>query len=323
MQIEIMRLQAMQQAQGTQYGSMPRRASQGFVPPATAGPLNTSFDLRSSAQHRTQQADQFQTQQMNGSAEEQQVPMTAAIGKFASRTLNPNATVFRLGGEAGNDYPRYASGTPLTANFATVISGGTPLGVAGNGPPSTPNAVPSTTPSKSDAAVSWRRGGNNNSALRPNVKVTPPSGERVSPPLGASTLKSRPQPLQLNSQPVPTIAVDSIGDAAAEDDSSTNSNSSPTTPNSVGSGHAPPLSPREEASKRLYEGLGIGRPIPVPAAQPIVRVTTQPVRQPRGPPSNTDELGPKNFASRIRRQAIGGLGALMDARKRSEILEVI
>jgi hypothetical protein len=97
-----------------------------------------------------------------------------------------------------------------------------------------------------------------------------------------------------------------------------------------------PLSPREEASKKLYEGLGMGRPgsaIAV-AQQPYGsppndnntalvshRLVSQPTRQPRGPPSGADELGPKNFATRIRRKAIGGLGMLMDARERREVVE--
>ena len=41
--------QALQQVQGAQFGGLPRRASQGFAPPATAGPLSTSFDVRSAA----------------------------------------------------------------------------------------------------------------------------------------------------------------------------------------------------------------------------------------------------------------------------------
>jgi hypothetical protein len=88
-----------------------------------------------------------------------------------------------------------------------------------------------------------------------------------------------------------------------------------------------PLSPREEASKKLYEGLGIGRlnsASPDEQQYPTVsvtshRVVSQPTRQPRGPPSGADELGPKNFATRIRRKAIGGL---MDARERREVVEV-
>jgi hypothetical protein len=114
-----------------------------------------------------------------------------------------------------------------------------------------------------------------------------------------------------------------------------------------------PLSPREEASKKLYEGLGIGRPrsavaeedgrpsnasstsvnelvvpsIYVPASTPSAnqanyRIVSQPMRQPRGPPSGMDELTPKNFATRIRRQAIGGLGMLMGARERRDLVEV-
>lgn len=103
-----------------------------------------------------------------------------------------------------------------------------------------------------------------------------------------------------------------------------------------------PLSPREEAAKKLYEGLGIGRPasavggigphvtvgeeqqytyqLPV-SAMMSHRMASQPMRQPRGPPSGADELGPKNFATRIRRKAIGGLGMLMGARERREFIE--
>jgi hypothetical protein len=99
---------------------------------------------------------------------------------------------------------------------------------------------------------------------------------------------------------------------------------SPSTPNSGTSFDRPPLSPREEATKKLYEGLGIGRPVPATPAVPTAlpqRVLSQPVRQPRGPPSGADELGPRNFATRIRRKAIGGLGALMDARERRDVIE--
>jgi hypothetical protein len=89
-----------------------------------------------------------------------------------------------------------------------------------------------------------------------------------------------------------------------------------------------PLSPREEATKKLYEGLGIGRPASAvsdhyPTVTTVVshRMASQPTRQPRGPPSGADELGPKNFATRIRRKAIGGLGMLMGARERRESVE--
>jgi len=97
-----------------------------------------------------------------------------------------------------------------------------------------------------------------------------------------------------------------------------------------------PLSPREEASKKLFEGLGISRPVSATPSDhgqnqqaiPIIsttppghRLVSQPTRQPRGPPSGADELGPKNFATRIRRRAIGGLGMLINARDRREAVE--
>jgi len=51
----------------------------------------------------------------------------------------------------------------------------------------------------------------------------------------------------------------------------------------------------------------------------IGRSFSQPVRQPRGPPAAAEELGSKNFANRIRKKAIGGLGALLEARERREV----
>jgi len=216
----------------------------------------------------------------------------------------------------------------------SATSGGTSIG-------NTTNSVP---PSKSDTAVSWRRGGNNsvlsgnravsiNPGLTPSVRVSPPPQEnRASPSATAdmSSVRTRPQPLRftaVTSQPLPTVAID---DTDAEDNSTesspkSGSHSSPSTPNSGSSFDRPPLSPREEATKKLYEGLGIGRPAPAVATAPVtvpLRVLSQPVRQPRGPPSGADELGPRNFATRIRRKAIGGLGALMDARERRDAVEV-
>jgi hypothetical protein len=122
--------------------------------------------------------------------------------------------------------------------------------------------------------------------------------------------------------------VDSSGSSSGS--SATTPYSSTTTSYSSASNEIP-LSPREEASKRLYEGLGIGRPVsstPSDGGYPHLtvsvgpgrRIVSQPTRQPRGPPSG-DELGPKNFATRIRRKAIGGLGLLMGARERREIVE--
>jgi hypothetical protein len=134
---------------------------------------------------------------------------------------------------------------------------------------------------------------------------------------------------------MPVVAIDTSIDGAetievelphsSGSSSKSASSLSPTTSPSSAYGDIP-LSPREEASKKLYEGLGIGRPVPVavvPQAPPVVslRMASQPTRQPRGPPSGADELGPKNFATRIRRKAIGGLGVLMGARERREAVE--
>jgi hypothetical protein len=242
------------------------------------------------------------------------------------------------------------SDPPPTPNSTTVISGGTFLGPG----PAPPSAQPAT-PSKSDSASSWRRGGNNTSVLSanrvvssPSLKVTPPPTDEEhllpsltvgSSPVSLGGLKSRPQPLRFTSaasQLLPTVAIDTDDETDGETHSSDSSeksvasNSSPTTPRSSTSNEMP-LSPREEASKRLYEGLGIGRPVsstPSDGGYPHLTVSvgpgrrmgSQPTRQPRGPPSG-DELGPKNFATRIRRKAIGGLGMLIGARERREVIE--
>lgn len=328
MQMEIARLQAQQyqneliaQAQRQRQQAPQRRATAGFAPPATAGPANASFDLRSNVMaaqaRRANQADQLRA--MLGVVGEEQVPMTAALGgRFGSR-LPPSG---QFGGE--EDMPAYLK-TPATPNFTNTISGGTSLG--------NPNGITSPNPSKSDAAVSWRRSGNNSvlsgnrAVSSPLVKITPPPIERPSP--ANSPIKTRPPALQFTpaaSQPIHAVAVDA--DGADGDDSSSvssKSGSTPSTPRTSSSlGEAPPLSPREEASKKLYEGLGIGRApaIAVSAAPPSVqRLVATPVRQPLGPPSNNEELIPKNFATRSRRKAIGALGALLDARERRESVE--
>jgi len=343
-------LQQQQQQQQQQLQTRERRTSLGFNPPATAGPLTNSFDLRaatlSAQMRRANQADQLRAQLGVGNGADDQVPMTAALGgRFGSRSVSLNATPSLRFDEHGDP--------PPTPGSTTVISGGTSLGN-----PSSNNVSSGVVPSKSDSASSWRRGGNNNSVLSgnrvissPSVRITPPSGEeRVTPPLEnsspttASGPKFRPQPLRFNpvvSQPLPAVTIDNTDeDTDGETQSSGSSvksaasNSSPTTPRSSSSNETP-LSPREEASKRLFEGLGLGRP--VSATPPIVeqagqanpttsvpaghRMVSQPTRQPRGPPSGADELGPKNFATRIRRKAIGGLGMLMGARERREVVE--
>ncbi|PPQ79537.1 hypothetical protein CVT25_003420 [Psilocybe cyanescens] len=364
--------QQQQQQQQLQTQSRERRTSLNFNPPATAGPLTNSFDLRaatlSAQMRRANQADQLRAQLGVGSAAgDDQVPMTAALGgRFGSRSTSLTATV---GSNNQTRFDEYGE-PPATPNSTTVISGGTSLGhPASNNGNSNNNA--GVVPSKSDSASSWRRGGNNNSVLSgnravssPSVKVTPPpSEERVSPPPGlegvgiataaspvsASGPKFRPQPLRFNpvvSQPLPAVAIDNTDedtDGETQSSGSSVKSSSPTTPRSSSSNEMP-LSPREEASKRLFEGLGIGRPVsstPPSSFEPEQgqgqgelavtsissaavsghRMVSQPTRQPRGPPSGADELGPKNFATRIRRKAIGGLGMLMGARERREFVE--
>ncbi len=292
--------------------------------PSTAGPTNTSFDLRSTTvnaqMRRANQADQLRS--MLGVSEDQ-VPMTAALnGKFGSRIGS---------GKYDSDDDDFSSvgARPLaSANYTTVISGGTSLGT-----PTTPNM-----PSKSDTAVSWRRAPGSNSVLSanravssPTVKVTPPPSERVSPPPVLTTGKARPTPLRFTAEAsnpvISSVAIDIDGTEADDSSTSSKSGSTPSTPHSAGSVDVPPLSPREEASKKLYEGLGLGRPAPgginVVVSQDsqmvVQRLVSAPVRQPRGPPSNNEELVPKNFATRSRRKAIDAL--LEHARERQVIVD--
>lgn len=262
---------------------------------------------------RLNQADQLRA--MLGVGNDEQMPMTAALGgRFGGRM--PTS-------QYDEDLSAYMK-TPATPNFTNTISGGTALGHA--------NGISSPNPSKSDAAVSWRRTGNNSvlsgnrAVSSPMVKITPPPVERTSPV--NSPMKTRPPALQFTpaaSQPMNAVAVDADGGDGDDSSSvSSKSGSTPSTPRTSSSlGDAPPLSPREEASKRLYEGLGIGKgpAIAVSVAPPSVQrlVALPPVRQPIGPPSNNDELVPKNFATRSRRKAIGALGALLDARERREV----
>lgn len=346
MQIEIARLQAIQaqqyqaevlaqaqrQRQQQQQQQQPfRRSSVGFVPPASAGPMNSTFDIRSTTTNsqlrRAHQADQLRAKL--GVTSEDQVPMTAALGgRFGSRMAPPPF-------DSDEEEPaHFTRNPPPTPSYTTVISGGTSLGSLSS---NNLNSSHHLAPSKSDAAVSWRRGGQSNSVLQnrmasaPLVKITPPPSERVSPPPAVSPLRTRPSPLRFTaaaSEPLASVAI-VTGDGTDGDDSSSvssRSNSSPSTPRTASSTEMPPpLSPREEASKKLYEGLGIGRPVPTvtvvapPTPAYVQRIVSQPVRQPRGPPSNNDELLPKNFATRSRRKAIGALGALLDARERREV----
>ncbi|EJD53874.1 hypothetical protein AURDEDRAFT_133532 [Auricularia subglabra TFB-10046 SS5] len=321
MQIELMKLQAIQQAQQAQQfqaeliaqaqrqqqpaqrGPSGRRGS-AYNEPATAGPTSLSFDMRGPSNGHLDMYDQ----------DEMQVPMTAALGgKFGSRpvlsALNPNASVFTLRGD-GDEPP-----TPKTAvgnGRTTVISGGTSLGAVSSASPVV------ATPTKSDSATSWRRGGAPSTGGRstsgsPAIKLTPPtSGSDAAP----SPLKTRPSPLRFGDNPNALPAVGAPYDVESGTESDADSytsdlaqlaasaseaerDSSPSTPPSAGSGGSLPS--REEASKRLYEGLGMGRPVQsyVPPVYAPARQVSQVLRQPRGPPASVDELGPRNFAARL------------------------
>ncbi|KAH9943092.1 uncharacterized protein BXZ73DRAFT_87507 [Epithele typhae] len=314
MQMELARMQAQQyqaeliaQAQAAQ--NRQRQAQQGNRP------MNTSFDLRAnnSQMRRMNQADHLRS---TLGVSEDQVPMTAALnGKFGSRLASGKYD------SDEDDFSSVGARPPATPSYTTVISGGTSLGA-----PPTP-----TIQSKSDAAVSWRRAPNNSvlSANRavssPTVKITPPPSERVSPPPGLAGGKVRPTPLRFTAQTSQrAVAIDGDGVEADDSSSSSKSNSSPSTPHSAGSGDVP-LSPREDATKRLFEGLGIGRApsginvvVPQDSQMVVQRLASTPVRQPRGPPSNNEELVPKNFATRSRRKAVDAL--LEHARERREII---
>lgn len=264
--------------------------------PSTAGPTQTSFDVRSNA------IAQLRSSRLSGIEdvdEQGPVPMTAALGgKFGSRSLpsglNPGATSFKLSNESDFNAP---PPTPSTV----VISGGTTIG--GLNTPTVQTAP--AAPSKSDTAVSWRRGSTTTAPstigrLSPpkHSLITPPSPPKVAmsgpseefrrstPPNGIA--KYRPQPLRIagNSSPqVPAISVEQEGDAPASPASTTGSHSTAEGP-------------------KKYEGVGMGRPHIGGAAvnQGFVRVS-QPVRQPRGPPAGAEDLGLKNFASRIKIRA--------------------
>ena len=337
--------QAQAQAQARE-----RRTSLGLTnAPATAGPHITAFDLRSatrSAQmRRANQAEQLRAQLGLTPPAEDQVPMTAALGgRFGGRAAGASTHLSRFIPEESEEYTTQMSPTPMGAGASLASNY---VNVTSNAPPS-----------RSDQVSNWRRPGNNNVGLShravssPTVKITPPPSERqrISPPPGITVTcpiaKGRPQPLNIfpvASLPLATVAIDTTDSVEDDEASSVRSSSisSPTTPRSSSSStnHESQLSQREEATKKLYEGLGIDRPVQTVgtgqlqhfhnfplshahthSAQVVQshRMASQPTRQPRGPPSGADELGPKNFATRIRRQAIGGLGMLMGARERRE-----
>jgi hypothetical protein len=309
-----------------------RSANININPPASAGPLDTSFDRSASGTlpaRRPSQAELLKAQLgVQGTPlVEDQVLVTVPVGGRVGARVTSSVAF-----PSSPEPPLRGSSPP---GQTTVISGGTSLGNSvpnGNG-----HSIRDNAPSKSDVAISWRRGSTTNSVLSslrtvsaasPSVKITPPPGERVSPPLGSVTIpanKIRPRPLSFNAplpRSLPVVAFDSGSEYEdAYSSSSSGSPSNPATPHSSSSMDTSPLSPREEAAKKLYEGLGMGRPVPVAAPIVVAHKFTGPSRQPRGPPSGADELGPKNFATRVRRKAIGGLGVLMGARERREAIE--
>ncbi|KAJ7275253.1 hypothetical protein B0H12DRAFT_1086420 [Mycena haematopus] len=264
-QLEFIRMQTIQ---AQQYQAQLLAAQQqsarrpNFNPPATAG-LTGSFDLRPAQMRRPQPQ------------EELQVPMTAALGgKFGVRS-GP------MGRFSTEDYDD--ASVPLTPNSTTVISGGTSLG--GGASP-----APAVSVSKSESASSWRRGGNNNSVLRganrPSLggKTSPPPTERrLSPPptapVSASLGKSRPMALTFDGENEDGYSTSSSESVA--------SNSPPTTPRSSSSDRLSVSPPKDTAA------------IHVKAMPASYRLASQPMRQPRGPPSGPDELGSRNFAARL------------------------
>jgi len=221
-----------------------------------------------------------------------QVPMTAALGGKFGRRASHNAILEE---------------DPINL---------------GNRRPSVNGATQNMAPSKSDNAISWRNVSND-----PVVTHDNPVGQGRP----SFVKRNRPEPLELRSISGPDVefAVLRETSESSNDSSSTKSDgeqvsSTPTTPIS-GNSNGSLSAAREEASKKLFRGLGVGRPsihvtAPSESTLPvnIVRAVSQPIRQPRGPPASAEELGAKNFANRIRKKAIGGLEALLEARERRE-----
>lgn len=322
MQMEIMRLNAVAQMQQlaqmqASEAAQAQRLQQNWREPSTAGPRTQTFTSGMSPLAQLRARQQLEQAQSNPCEDYgHSVPMTAALGgRFGGR--NPQDIV---SGTYTQPKPSVSSGAAITS------------------------ATPGLVTSKSDSASSWRstsrsvlsggRGIDRSSSTSPPKEMASSDSEGASPPLkSASLLRSRPEPLQFSDHrvKVPALAIGSNDESEAGDDSSSSksdsdhgSSSSPTTPMS-GNSNISSSSAREEASKKLFQGLGIGRPsihVTAPPENVITIpqriVTFPPIRQPRGPPGAVDELGDKNFANRIRKQAIGGLGALLSARERRE-----
>lgn len=280
----------------------------------SAAPNVTSFDHRANAIAQLR-ARQLERLSIPSNDEFVSGPMTASIdGKFASRALNPQAASFmsRFVDQEGSAYSPMQNHTPVTPSRTTVISGGTSLGTTAV---TSPNI---STPSKSDVAVSWRRG-MPTPGVPPRASPTANSAIRSLRGIAEETGRTRPQPLHLHQDNNFEITSGLHNDVTGEDDPASGSSKtgSPTSANTPPT--PPPVQPIFSAeSKKAYDSLGVGRPVAVNAVN-APRFASLPSRQPKGPPSGADELGPRNFASRIRRQAIGGLGALVNAREQREL----
>lgn len=344
MQMQMMAIQQQQQYQAQLAAAQqqtPRNnlnASRRMEQPLTAGPTQTAFAQRL----RSEGSGAKPTSDDPGP-----VPMTAALGgKFGSRSLpaglNPNASAFVGRGGVDSDDPYSRPSVPATPLYGstTVISGGTSLGGLAGAAAAQPAVQ--VTPSKSDTAISWRRG-STPAAVKPvparslpivTVQVASPITEDTPPTAGLFN-KSRPQPLRFSP---PTALGELMIDRTTTDEPTATASGDEYSP--VGSNPPSPGnsdSSRDDPSKRGYDGVGIGRPVPIPRANasnqqphggspsslPNNRMPSYPIRQPRGPPSGAEDLGQKNFASRIRRKAVGGLGSLVDrARERREGSEI-
>lgn len=279
----------------------PRAPSQGSRIPSTAGPSQSTFNLPPNPVQHARQDQQF------GFDDEHDfgtVPMTAALGgKFGSRgstsTLNPNAPTFKMSSEADQQTLLTPVAPPNTASTTVVISGGVSLG--GPNVPPTPN--PSTGPSKSDSASSWRRPSNatppvgirSGTPPKPVGRQSPPVASNVSPEVAKYSPSESPAPLpRYRPQPIRLRE------------------SSP---------FAPSVTIDHDQGQSLYSLSKLGKP-PSPTGSnssgdsfkvaAVVR-HSMPVRQPRGPPASVEELIVKNFARRTSRSTSAPMMVMPEA----------
>jgi hypothetical protein len=253
--------------------------------PSTAGPAQTTFEIP-----HISTPDRFER---NHSEDFTSAPMTAALGgKFGSRSvstgLNPNAPTFKLGPEVETAAP---VAVPNTPSSTVVISGGVSLGA-----PSTPAVATSVAPSKSESATSWRRGSNaqqparSNSPPKPISRQSPPrtlseASPRTSSPSATSNVqKYRPQPLRIKEAAV------NVPSVLIENETGQSIYSTEKAPSPVESDSSFDSLKKPSANRPSANGPATARP-------------SQPVRQPRGPPAGFEELGLKNFATRVKRNA--------------------